>query len=70
MSRQLKRRLSQQDLRALGVTPGLILHKVSPDGHARLEQLTAEASGTAERLSLRRGPNNCSPPEEEGGANR
>jgi hypothetical protein len=38
-----KRRLSQQDLRAAGVTPGLMAHKVGPDGRARLEQLTAAA---------------------------
>ena len=39
-----RRRLSQQDLRALGATPGLIARRVGPDGRARLEQLTAEGS--------------------------
>ena len=39
-----KRRLSQQDLWALGPTPGLIARRVGPDGRARLEQLTAEGS--------------------------
>ncbi len=39
-----KKRLSQQDLRAMGATPGLMARRVGPDGRARLEQLTAEAS--------------------------
>jgi hypothetical protein len=39
-----KRRLSQQDLRLLGVRPGLIVARYSPDGtRARVEQLTSEA---------------------------
>jgi hypothetical protein len=37
-----KRRLSQQDLRTLGVTPGLMVRRIGTDGRARLEQLTAE----------------------------
>jgi hypothetical protein len=49
MNPKRKRRLSQQDLRALGVRPGLIVQKVSPDGRSRLEQLTAEASGSEAR---------------------
>jgi hypothetical protein len=40
-----KRRLSQQDLRTLGVTPGLMARRISPDGRTRLEQLTADTSG-------------------------
>jgi hypothetical protein len=37
-----KRRLSQSDLRVLGATPGLMAHRVGPDGRARLEQLAPE----------------------------
>jgi hypothetical protein len=33
-----RRRLSQQDLRAAGATPGLMAHRVGPDGRARFEQ--------------------------------
>ena len=40
-----QRRLSQQDLKALGYTPGLMARRYDADGRARLEQLTAENSG-------------------------
>ena len=43
--RSRKKRLTRQDLRAMGATPGLMALRVGPDGRARLEQLTAEASG-------------------------
>ena len=43
--RSRKKRLTWQDLRAMGATPGLMARRVGPDGRARLEQLTAEASG-------------------------
>jgi hypothetical protein len=49
MNRQQKKRLSQQDLRLLGVQPGLMARRISPDGRSRLEQLTAEASGSEAR---------------------
>jgi hypothetical protein len=39
-----KRRLSQQDLRSLGATRGLMSRRIGPDGRTKLEQLTAEAS--------------------------
>ena len=39
-----KRRLSQQDLRAAGVTPVLMTTRYDATGRARLEQLTADAS--------------------------
>jgi hypothetical protein len=43
-----KRRLSQQDLRDLGATPGLMAHRVGPDGQrARLEQLSPEGPSEA-----------------------
>jgi hypothetical protein len=38
MRRRKKLLLTQQDLRAAGVSPGLMAHRVSPDGRARLEQ--------------------------------
>jgi hypothetical protein len=66
MNRQKKKRLSQQDLRTLGATPGLILHKVSPDGRARLEQLTAEASSRPLASLVRRSAANDSV-EDSGG---
>jgi hypothetical protein len=50
MNRQRKRRkLTASELRAIQATPGLIVQKVSPDGRSRLEQLTAEASGSEAR---------------------
>jgi hypothetical protein len=53
MKSRKKRQLTKAQLRAMGATPGLMAHRVGPDGRARLEQLTAEASG---RLSLFCGP--------------
>jgi hypothetical protein len=37
-----RRRLTQPELRAAGVSPGLMFHRVGPDGRARLEQLALE----------------------------
>jgi hypothetical protein len=37
-----KRKLAKAELRAAGVSPGLLVRRVGPDGRARLEQLTAE----------------------------
>jgi hypothetical protein len=65
--RSKKKKLSQQDLRAMGVTPGLMAHRVGPDGRARLEQLSSEASRGRPSLFLRSAPNECSPPKSEGG---
>jgi hypothetical protein len=42
VSRSRKSRLSQQDLRDAGVSPGLMAHKVGADGRARLEELMPE----------------------------
>jgi hypothetical protein len=36
------RRLTKAELRAAGVSLGLMAHKVGPDGRARLEQLAPE----------------------------
>jgi hypothetical protein len=38
-----RRKLTKAELRALGATPGVMAHRVGPDGRARLEQLTADA---------------------------
>ncbi len=38
-----QRRPSQADLKAAGASPGLIAHRVGPDGRARLQQLTPES---------------------------
>jgi hypothetical protein len=49
-----KRRLSQQDLRLMGATPGLMANRVGPDGRARLEELTAESGGRSPFFKARR----------------
>lgn len=64
--RRSQRQLTKAELRAAGATPGLLLHKVGPDGRARLEQLTAEASGQPS-LFLRSRPNSRLATNEEGG---
>ncbi len=60
-----RRRLTQQDLKALGYTPGLMARRYDTDGRARLEQLTSEASGRSPFLRSR--SNNCSKPVVEEG---
>jgi hypothetical protein len=60
-----KKRPSQAELRAMGATPGLMAHRVGPDGRACLEQLTAEASGRPS-LFLRPGSNKRSQIGQEG----
>jgi hypothetical protein len=37
-----RRRLSRQDLKAAGATPGFMVRRVGLDGRARLEQLAPE----------------------------
>jgi hypothetical protein len=37
------RRLTKAELRAAGASPGLLLHRVGPNGSARLEQLAPES---------------------------
>jgi hypothetical protein len=61
---RLRRKLTKAELRAMGATPGLMARRVGPDGHARLEQLTAEASGRPS-LFLRPGSNKRSHTDEE-----
>jgi hypothetical protein len=36
--RSRRRKLTQQDLRAAGATPGLMVRRIGRDGRARLEQ--------------------------------
>jgi len=52
--RSRRRRLSQQDLRAAGATPGLMAHRIGPDGRARLEQLAPEGSSERRKDFARR----------------
>lgn len=51
-----KRKLTQAELRAMEVSPGLMAHRVRPDGRSRLEQLTGEGSGGTPRRSARNTP--------------
>jgi hypothetical protein len=37
-----RRKRTKADLRAMGASPGLMAHRVGPDGRARLEQLTTQ----------------------------
>jgi hypothetical protein len=39
------RQLTRAELWAMGATPGLMAHKVGPDGRARLEQLAPKGPG-------------------------
>jgi hypothetical protein len=56
---QRKRRLSQQDLRVLGATPGRMVTRYAPDGRrAEIRRLTSESKGRSP--FLRPGSNNCS----------
>lgn len=48
--REQKRRLTQQDLRALGVQPGLIATRYLPgEDRARVEQLASDSRGPYRR---------------------
>lgn len=42
-SRKRRRKLTQAELRAIGVTPGLMASCIGPDGRTRLEQLAPES---------------------------
>jgi hypothetical protein len=64
-----KRRLSQQDLRAMGATPGRLATRYTPDGRAEVRQLTTYAGRPSLFLSdksNKRSANKCSPPMREG----
>ena len=63
--RSRRRKLTKADLRAMGATPGLVAHRVGPDGRARLEQLTSEGSGRPS-LFLHPGSNKRLHTDEEG----
>jgi hypothetical protein len=70
MSPQRKRRLSQQDLRALGVQPGLQAVRYGPDGErVTIRQLTQETrSAPSFERRLTGGRENADIPQEsEGG---
>jgi hypothetical protein len=53
MKSRKTRTLTKAELRALAVTPGLMAHRVGPDGRARLEQLTADGSGRSSFFTAR-----------------
>jgi hypothetical protein len=53
MRSRKKRLLTQQDLRAAGATPGLMAHRISPDGRARLEQLAPEGPERRRSFAMR-----------------
>jgi hypothetical protein len=59
-----KKRLTQAELKQLGVQPGLQAIRYGPDGErVTIRQLTREASGGRPSLFLRSAPNECSPNE-------
>jgi hypothetical protein len=65
--RRSQRQLTRAELRAMGVTPGLVVRRYSAEDRTRLEQLTSEtSSGARPSLFLRSGSNNCSKPTQEG----
>ena len=39
-SSKRRRKLTQADLRAMDVSPGLLLRRVDPEGRTRLEEIT------------------------------
>jgi hypothetical protein len=68
MRSRKKRRLSQQALQDAGVRPGLMVHRIGPDGRARLGQIKAEGSEVRlPSLFFRRASNNCLPQGQKGG---
>ena len=42
-------KLSQQDLRALRATPGLVIRRIAPGGDASIEELVTEVRGGKSR---------------------
>jgi hypothetical protein len=63
MRSRKKRQLTKAELRALGATPGLMAHRVGPDGRAEVRQLTADArSPRGEQLFDERQRGNLAPP--------
>ena len=47
--KQESHKLSQQDLRALGATPGLVIRRIAPGGDASIEELVTEVRGGKSR---------------------
>ena len=56
--RRSPRQLTKAELRAMGVSPGLMAHRVGPDGRSRLEQLTSEGASARAFLARRLTNNN------------
>jgi hypothetical protein len=48
-----RRKPTKAELRAMGATPGLMAHKVGPDGRARLEQLAPESDERRRSFAMR-----------------
>jgi hypothetical protein len=44
---------TKAELRAMGVTPGLMAHRVGPDGRARLEELAPESTERRQQFARR-----------------
>ena len=49
-----RRKLTKAELQAAGGSPGLLLHRVGPDGRARLEQLAVESDERRRSFAMRR----------------
>jgi hypothetical protein len=47
------RKPSRAELRAMGLTPGLMARRYTPDGRARLKQLTPEARERRQQFARR-----------------
>ena len=58
-----KKRLSKQDLRDLGATPGLMARRIGADGRARLEQLAPESPKMRRDFARRLASGNGKPNE-------
>jgi hypothetical protein len=61
-----KRRLSQQDLRVAGTTPGLMVRRYGADGRARLEQLAPESFERRQSFARRLTQDSKDTPASEG----
>jgi hypothetical protein len=48
-----RRKLTQTELRAIETTPGLIVRRISPEGHSSLEELTPEVRSAKPPLFAR-----------------
>ena len=57
------RRLTQAELRQMGVTPGLMARRIGADGRARLEQLAPESPKMRRDFARRLASGNGKPNE-------